>query len=206
MSFKKTEILPIGHSCTTPPTVPLGDEGNIKVVQHFKYLGAYCSADGTNTKELNHRVGKAAGAFRELDMVWKDRYINLNTKMKSYNACVLSTLLYGAECWSLTERDEARLDASDMRCQRKILRITWLQHKTNHYKIPDKATPADKHNQKETAGSNGLAMCCEWTPGEYQGHCTFGTPPMESESVEDPGPCGRMLSRGILKPRDLIGL
>ena len=133
MSFKKTEILPIGHSCTTPHTVPLGDEGNIKVVQHFKYLGAYCSADGTNTKELNHRVGKAAGAFRELDMVWKDRYINLNTKMKFYNACVLSTLLYGAECWSLTERDEARLDAFDMRCQRKILRITWLQHKTNHY-------------------------------------------------------------------------
>ena len=66
-------------------------------------------------------------------MVWKDRYINLNTKMTFYNACVLSTLLYGAECWSLTERDEARLDAFDMRCQRKILRITWLQHKTNHY-------------------------------------------------------------------------
>ena len=53
--------------------------------------------------------------------------------MKFYNACVLSTLLYGAECWSLTERDEARLDAFDMQCQRKILRITWLQHKTNHY-------------------------------------------------------------------------
>ena len=64
MSFKKTEILPIGHSCTTPSIVPLGDEGNIKVVQHFKYLGACCSADGTNTKELNHRVGKAAGAFK----------------------------------------------------------------------------------------------------------------------------------------------
>ena len=53
------------------PTVPLGDEGNIKVVQHFKYLGAYCSADGTNTKELNHRVGKVAGAFRELDRIFK---------------------------------------------------------------------------------------------------------------------------------------
>ena len=61
------------------------------------------------------------------------RYINLNTKMKFYNACVLYTLLYGAEYWSLTERDEARLDAFDMRCQRKILQITWLQHKTNHY-------------------------------------------------------------------------
>ena len=48
--------------------------------------------------------------------------------MKFYNACVLSTLLYAAECWSLTERDEARLDVFDMRCQRKILWIVWSQH------------------------------------------------------------------------------
>ena len=133
MSFKKTEILPVGHTYTAVPTVPMGDEGNIKVVEHFKYLGAFCSTNGTNVKELNHRLGKAAGAFRELDKVWKDRYINLDTKIKFYNACVLSTLLYSAECWSLTERDEARLDAFDMRCQRKILRITWSQHKTNEF-------------------------------------------------------------------------
>ena len=51
--------------------------------------------------------------------------------MKLYNACVLSTLLYAAESWSLTERQEARLDAFDMRCQRKILRIVWSQHIPN---------------------------------------------------------------------------
>ena len=134
MSFKKTEILPSQHqSSNTTPAVPLGNEGIIKVVDHFKYLGAYSSADGSNAKEINHRIGKASGIFRELDMVWKDRYINLSTKLKFYNACVLSTLLYAAECWSLTERDEARLDAFDMRCQRKILRIKWSQHVTNKY-------------------------------------------------------------------------
>ena len=131
MSYKKTEILPIGSATTLNPVVPLGDEGNIKVVDHFKYLGAYCSADGSNTKELNNRIGKASAAFRELDKVWKDRNIRLNTKMKFYNACVLSTLLYAAECWTLTERDEARLDAFDMRCQSKILKIVWFQHTSN---------------------------------------------------------------------------
>ena len=55
--------------------------------------------------------------------------------MKFYNACVLSTLLYAAECWSLTERDEARLDAFDMRCQHKILQIKWSQHVTNKHLI-----------------------------------------------------------------------
>ena len=52
--------------------------------------------------------------------------------MKFYNACVLSTLLYAAECWTLTETDESRLDAFDMRCQRKILRVTWSQHISNN--------------------------------------------------------------------------
>ena len=123
MSFKKTEILPIGlQPSKTVPAVPLGNEEIIKVVDNFKYLRAYCSADGTNAKELNHRLGKASGTFKELDAVWKNRYINSSTKRKFYNACVLSTLLYAAECWNLTERDETRLDAFDMRCQRKILR------------------------------------------------------------------------------------
>ena len=87
MSFKITEILPIGRqSSKTAPVVPLGNEGIIKVVDHFKYLVAYCSADGSNGKELNHRLGKVSGIFRELDVVWKDRNINLSTKMKFYNA------------------------------------------------------------------------------------------------------------------------
>ena len=133
MSFKKTELMSIGKSTSSNPIVPLGNEGNIKVVEHFKYLGAFSSADGTNVKEINNRVGKAAGAFRELEKVWKDRHLSLDIKMKFYNSCVLSTLLYAAECWSLTERDEARLDAFDMRCQRKILRIAWTQHITNKY-------------------------------------------------------------------------
>ncbi|XP_072041140.1 uncharacterized protein [Amphiura filiformis] len=55
----------------------------------------------------------------------------METKLKFYNACVSSTLLHAAECWTLTERDEARLDAFDMRCQRKILRVIWSQHISN---------------------------------------------------------------------------
>ena len=82
MSYKKTEIMSIGRASASNPTVPLGDEGIIKVVDHFKYLGAYCSADGSNIKELNNRIGKASAAFRELDQVWKDGNISLNTNMK----------------------------------------------------------------------------------------------------------------------------
>ena len=82
----------IGQASVSNPKVPLGNEGLIKVMDHFKYLGAFCSANGTNVKELNSRIGNASAAFRELDKVWRDRNINLDIKLKFYNACVLSTL------------------------------------------------------------------------------------------------------------------
>ena len=66
MSYKKTEIMFIGLVSSANPTVPLGNERLIKVVGHFKYLGAICFADGKSVKELNSRIGKAS-AFRELD-------------------------------------------------------------------------------------------------------------------------------------------
>ena len=51
--------------------------------------------------------------------------------MNFYNSRFLLTLLYADECWSLTERNEARLDAFDMRCQKKILHIACSQHISN---------------------------------------------------------------------------
>ena len=110
MSFKKTELMSISKSTSPKPTLPLGNEGNIKVVEYFKCLVAFSSADGRNIKKLNNRTGIVAGEFRELEKVWKDRHLNLNIKMKFYNSCVFSTLLHAAECRNLTKRDEARLD------------------------------------------------------------------------------------------------
>ena len=52
------------------------------MVDHFKYIGAYCSADDINAiLELNYRLSEASDTFRELDMAWRDRYFNLGTEM-----------------------------------------------------------------------------------------------------------------------------
>ena len=72
MSFKKTEIMSIGRDNSSNPVVPLKHECLIKVVSHFRYIRAFCSADKTTVKELNNRFRKAPAAFRELDKVWRD--------------------------------------------------------------------------------------------------------------------------------------
>ena len=125
----------------------------IKVVDHFNYLDAYSSSDGTNTKELlSYRLGKVAGIFRELDKIWKNRCINLPTKMQFYNACVMSTFLYGAECRTLKGKDEKRLDAFDMRCQRKILKIRWSQYVTKHRQTQEnQSAPIVQRHQKASS-------------------------------------------------------
>ena len=55
MSYKETEIMSIGQAYVSSPIVVLGIEGLIKVVNNFKYLGAFCSANGTNVKDAEQQ-------------------------------------------------------------------------------------------------------------------------------------------------------
>ena len=68
---------------------------------------------------------------RLAERVWYNAMLTLNTKMKVYQACVLSTLLYGSEAWTLYSRQEQRLIAFHMHCLRRLLGITWQNCITN---------------------------------------------------------------------------
>jgi len=68
----------------------------LEVVPAFVSLGSSISGDSTaSSDDVECRIGKAAGAFAQLKVcVWKWRNISLTTKMKSFNAVVITTLLY----------------------------------------------------------------------------------------------------------------
>ena len=154
----------IGRASVANPVVPLGNEGLIKVVDHFKYPELFCSGNGTNTKELNNWIGKASAAFRELDKIWKDRNINLDTKMKFYIKCLCSLLHPPVCCRVLdTHRDRwVQARVSDMRCQRKILRVTWSQHISNNT-IELEQSSLSSHQWSENDAFSGLDTCSAWT-------------------------------------------
>jgi hypothetical protein len=58
------------------------------------------------------RIGKAATVMAKLNRrVWKNKNLTENTKLKVYQACVLSTLLYGRETWTLYSRQEQKLNS-----------------------------------------------------------------------------------------------
>ena len=69
--------------------------------------------------------------FGSMYAVWKAKNIQMQTKVRVYEATILSILLYASETWEMTVRDRQRLDAFHHKCLRRILNISWRDHITN---------------------------------------------------------------------------
>jgi hypothetical protein len=63
--------------------------------------------------------------------IWKSCNVSIGVKLKLLDACVFSSLLNACETWTMKKRDIIRLSSFEMKCYRKLLRITWSQHVTN---------------------------------------------------------------------------
>ena len=101
-------------------------------VPTFVYLGSTLCHVGSLLPEINRRRGIAAGVMQGLHKpLWRHRTISRRTKLRIYNASVLSVLLYGAETWPLNKTMEARVDGFDSRALRRIENIHWSQRVSN---------------------------------------------------------------------------
>jgi hypothetical protein len=60
-------------------------------------------------RDIKVRIGKARSAFIRLGNIWKITAFSKKTKLKLYNSYVLYVLLYGSECWSITDRQQQTL-------------------------------------------------------------------------------------------------
>ena len=129
ISLKKTVVM--GQDVSSAPNISVGDH-TLEVVDRFTYLGSTISSNLSLDAELNTRIGKAATTMARLTKrVWDNTMLTINTKMRVYQACVLSTLLYGSEAWTLYSRQEHKLNAFHLRCLRRLLGITWRDRVTN---------------------------------------------------------------------------
>ena len=110
-------------------------------------------------------IGKAAGAFARLKVcVWKWCNIRLTTKMKIFDAVIITTLLYASECWTLLATDLAKLEVFQMSCLRRILGV--MRHdRLRNDTILHHCT---RNSPQLGCGYNGIAcdgsaMCVAWT-------------------------------------------
>ena len=129
ISLKKTEVM--CQDANNAPSISI-EEHTLRVVDRFTYLGSTISSNLSLDSELDTRIGKAATAMARLTKrVWDNDMLTVNTKMRVYQAVVLSTLLYGSEAWALYSHQERRLNAFHLRCIRRLLGLTWQDRVTN---------------------------------------------------------------------------
>ena len=81
--------------------------------------------DNNCSEEIKRRRGKATGAMASLKHTWDSKKLRIDNKLKVFTTCVFSVLLYASETWTLKETDKKKLLAFEMKCYRRILRISW---------------------------------------------------------------------------------
>ena len=129
------------HHTTPSHTITINDKP-LANVERFKYLGSIISCDGSLDRGIDNRFIKASQALGSLrNWVLNEHNAHLSTKLKVYNAVVLSSLLYSCETLTLYCRHIKKLELFHMRALRSILGIRWQDHITN-MKILDQAKSA----------------------------------------------------------------
>ena len=113
-----------------PEPVSMGDQ-RVEAATKFTYLGSDVDSDGYSTPEVHKRIGMASSIMGQLDTVWNQQRLCLQTKLRLYSSLVLSVLLYGSETWTLRKADSTKVQAFHMLSQRRILGIKWYDHITN---------------------------------------------------------------------------
>ena len=111
-----------GNGQGREPVKILGEE--LQRVHRFKYLGASVEETEGMTTEMSQRVSAAWGNWKRCSGVLCDRRMPVEVKGKVYKTVVRPALLYGAETWATTRRQEARLEVNEMRMQRWMCGVT----------------------------------------------------------------------------------
>jgi hypothetical protein len=138
INAEKTKVL---FDARTPNAPILLDGQALEEVDSFCYLGSHICSNGSSTTEIRSRIAKAQAAFSNLNTVlWRDRDVELATKLKVYLAAIRPILLYACETWIQKADDLRRLQSFEFRCWRFILGVTFRDRATNR-SIVDSISP-----------------------------------------------------------------
>ena len=130
VSTEKSKVM-VNSSSPADANITM-DGQQLETVDHFKYLGAILTSDGSCTAEIRARIASALAAMARLSRIWKSD-MSFQIKHKLYKSLVVSSLLYGCEAWTLHAETERRIQAFEFKCLRRLLRISYREHKTNNY-------------------------------------------------------------------------
>ena len=105
----------------------------MKTVRDFIFFGSKITADGDCSHEIKRHLILGRKAMTNLDSILNSKDITLPTKVHLVKPMVFSVVMYGCERWTIKKAECQRIDAFEMWCWRRLLRIPWTARSSNQY-------------------------------------------------------------------------
>ena len=126
LNIQKTKIMASG-----PITSWEIDGKTVETVSDFILGGSKIIADGDCSNEIKRRLLLGRKVMTNLDSIFKSRDIALPTKVHLVKAMVFPVVMYRCESWTVKEAEHRRIDAFELWCWRRLLRVPWTARRSN---------------------------------------------------------------------------
>ena len=107
------------------------DGETVETVSDFIFGGSKITADGDCSHEIRRRLLLGRKVMINLDSIFKSRDIILPTKARVVKAMVFPVVMYGCENWTVKKAEHRRIDAFELWCWRRLLRVPWTARRSN---------------------------------------------------------------------------
>ena len=106
------------------------DGETVKTVADFIVWGSKTTADGNCSHEIKRRLLLGRKVMTNLDSIFKSRDIALPTKVRLVKAMVFPVVMYACESWTIKKAEHRRIDAFELWCWRRLLRVPWIARRS----------------------------------------------------------------------------
>ena len=127
---KKTKILVCSRKEEKRTNIKLGKE-KLEEVKEFCYLGSRVTSDGRSKKEIVSRIAQAKRAFHMKKNLLTAENTSIEVRKQFIRCYIWSLFLYGSETWTLTAAEKSRVEAFEMWCYRRMMKIKWIDRVSN---------------------------------------------------------------------------
>ena len=107
------------------------DGETMEIVRDFIFLGSQITADGDCSHKIKRHLLLGRKAMANLDSILKSRDITLPAKVHLVKAVVFLVVMYGCESWTTKKGESQRIDAFELWCWRRFLRVPWTARRSN---------------------------------------------------------------------------
>ena len=107
------------------------DGETVETESDFTFCGSKITADGDCSHEIKRRLLLGRKVMTNLDSILQSRDITLPTKVRPVKALVFPVVMYGCKSWTIKKVEYQRIDAFELWCWRRLLRVPWTARKSN---------------------------------------------------------------------------